>query len=53
MSTLSPDRWKAASPYLDQALEMPVEARADWLEAIRRRTHLWRRTWKRCSQSIR
>jgi eukaryotic-like serine/threonine-protein kinase len=36
MSTLSPDRWKAASPYLDQALEMPVEARADWLEAIRR-----------------
>jgi len=36
MSTLSPDRWKAASPYLDQALEMPVEARAGWLETIRR-----------------
>jgi eukaryotic-like serine/threonine-protein kinase len=28
---LSPDRWKAISPYLDQALEMTEAERADWL----------------------
>ncbi len=36
MSTLSPERWKAASRYLDQALEMPSEALSSWLATIRR-----------------
>ena len=35
MSTLSPERWQAVSPYLDQALEMPEDERAAWLAAFR------------------
>ena len=35
MSTLSPERWKALSPYLDQALEKPEGERAAWLADLR------------------
>jgi eukaryotic-like serine/threonine-protein kinase len=35
MSTLSPERWKRASPYLDQALAMTEEERAAWLATLR------------------
>jgi len=31
---LSPDRWLALSPYLDEALEIPGDRRAAWLAAI-------------------
>jgi serine/threonine protein kinase/tetratricopeptide (TPR) repeat protein len=31
---LSPDRWRAVSPYLDEALALPDESRAAWLAAI-------------------
>jgi serine/threonine-protein kinase len=31
MSTLNPDQWKALNPYLDQALGMTDEERAEWL----------------------
>ena len=34
MSTLTPDHWKAVSPYLDQALEMPAEEREAWLASL-------------------
>jgi len=34
MSTLSPERWKAASPYLDQALTLGSEERAAWLARL-------------------
>src|SRR5262245_2227137 len=34
MSTLSPDRWKAVSPYLDKALTMGAEERAAWLGGL-------------------
>jgi non-specific serine/threonine protein kinase/serine/threonine-protein kinase len=37
MSTLDPDRWRAASPLLDQALELPEKERAAWLRALRAR----------------
>src|SRR5262249_32325891 len=33
---LDPDRWRALSPYLDQALEMSPQERAAWLESIRK-----------------
>ena len=32
---LDPARWRALSPYLDQALDMSREDRAAWLTAIR------------------
>jgi serine/threonine-protein kinase len=32
---MSPDRWQAVSPYLDQALAMPEPERAVWLTALR------------------
>ena len=35
MSTLTPDHWKAVSPYLDQALEMQAEEREAWLASLR------------------
>ena len=35
MSPLSNDRWRLVSPYLDRALDMPVEERAAWLDALR------------------
>ncbi|MGA3324646.1 MAG: serine/threonine-protein kinase [Terriglobia bacterium] len=35
MSTLNPDRWQALSPYLDQALGMTDEERAEWLTSQR------------------
>jgi len=34
MSTLSPDQWKALSPYLDQALAMTNDVRAQWLSSL-------------------
>jgi len=37
MPSLSPDRWRAVSPYLDEALEMAQEERAAWLASIRAR----------------
>jgi eukaryotic-like serine/threonine-protein kinase len=37
MPPLSPDRWRALSPYLDEALAMPAESRAAWLADIRAR----------------
>jgi eukaryotic-like serine/threonine-protein kinase len=37
MPLFSPDRWRAVSPYLDEALEIAAEQRAEWLAAIRER----------------
>jgi serine/threonine protein kinase len=34
MSTLSPEEWRVVSPYLDQALTMAEEERADWMRAL-------------------
>jgi eukaryotic-like serine/threonine-protein kinase len=34
MSTLSPERWRALAPYLDQALEMEEGRRTAWLSAL-------------------
>ena len=35
MSTLTPDQWRALSPYLEQALEMDRAERATWISALR------------------
>src|ERR1700751_464496 len=35
MSTLSPERWSALSPYLDKALTLSETERAVWLAALR------------------
>lgn len=35
MSTLKPEHWQEVSPYLDQALSLPEDERASWLEAFR------------------
>ena len=35
MSTLSPDRWREISPYLDQVLSLPEQERAAWIETFR------------------
>jgi serine/threonine-protein kinase len=35
MSTLSPDQWRALSPYLDRALAMTDEERGEWLCVLR------------------
>ncbi len=32
--SLSPDRWRIVSPYLDEALEIATEDRAEWLASI-------------------
>jgi eukaryotic-like serine/threonine-protein kinase len=37
MPSLSPDRWRALSPYLDEALEMAADRRAVWLASMRAR----------------
>jgi eukaryotic-like serine/threonine-protein kinase len=34
MPPLSADRWRALSPYLDEALELPTADRASWLASI-------------------
>jgi eukaryotic-like serine/threonine-protein kinase len=34
MPPLTADRWRAISPYLDQALDLPTADRAGWLESI-------------------
>jgi eukaryotic-like serine/threonine-protein kinase len=34
MSSISPERWRVLSPYLDQALELPTDQRGDWLKSI-------------------
>jgi serine/threonine-protein kinase len=34
VSTLDPERWKALSPYLDEALEMPTGQRELWLAGL-------------------
>jgi hypothetical protein len=31
---IPPDRWRALSPYLDQALDMAPDARAAWLASL-------------------
>ena len=36
MSSLSADRWRALSPYLDAALDLTAEERQPWLETLRR-----------------
>ena len=36
MSTLNPEQWQRVSPYLDKALTLADEDRAEWLEALRR-----------------
>lgn len=35
MRTLSPERWREVSPYLDQVLSLPENERAAWLESFR------------------
>jgi eukaryotic-like serine/threonine-protein kinase len=35
VSTLSPDRWREISPYLDQVLSLPEQERAAWIESFR------------------
>jgi len=35
ISTLSPEQWRAVSPYLDEALTLTSEAREAWLESLR------------------
>ena len=35
LSPFSPERWKAISPYLDQALDKPEDERAAWLADLR------------------
>jgi serine/threonine protein kinase/tetratricopeptide (TPR) repeat protein len=37
MPGLSPDRWRAVSPYLDEALDIATGERAAWLASIRAR----------------
>ena len=34
MSILEPERWEAVSGYLDEVLEMPEDARPEWLDAL-------------------
>ncbi len=34
MFTLTPDRWQEISPYLDEALSLPDEERAKWLQEL-------------------
>jgi len=34
MPSLNPDRWRALSPYLDEALELPTADRAAWLASV-------------------
>jgi serine/threonine protein kinase/uncharacterized protein HemY len=36
MSSLSAERWRALSPYLDQALDLTAEERRPWLDTLRR-----------------
>jgi serine/threonine protein kinase/tetratricopeptide (TPR) repeat protein len=40
MPHVSPERWRALSPYLDEALEIPTAGRAAWLAAIEERDGL-------------
>lgn len=35
MPSVNPELWKEASPYLDRALELSTERRAEWLESLR------------------
>ena len=35
MPAIPPDRWRALSPYLDEALEIPTSDRRTWLASIR------------------
>jgi hypothetical protein len=35
MPPLDPERWQAVSSYLDQALAMPEEERAAWIDSLR------------------
>jgi serine/threonine protein kinase/tetratricopeptide (TPR) repeat protein len=37
MPPLSADRWRAVSPYLDEALDLSIDERASWLASIRAR----------------
>ena len=36
MSTISKDRWQEISPYLDEALSLPEEERAEWVATFHR-----------------
>ena len=35
MPAISPEHWRALSPYLDKALEIPPEERLVWLKLLR------------------
>jgi len=35
MSTLTADRWRALSPYLDEALDLTADERGPWLARLR------------------
>ena len=35
MPQFPPERWRALSPYLDEVLDVPAEARAGWLSSLR------------------
>src|SRR5215467_5521216 len=35
MPAFAPEQWRALSPYLDKALEIPTEERAAWLDLLR------------------
>jgi hypothetical protein len=37
MTALGPDRWRAVSPYLNEALEIASDERAAWLASIHAR----------------
>src|SRR5687768_16744930 len=34
MARISPDRWRVLSPYLDEALDISADGRADWLASM-------------------
>jgi len=36
MSTLSPDRWREVSRYLDEILSLPEQERAEWFDSFRK-----------------
>ena len=35
--TIDPQRWQRLSPWLDQVLDLPVDQRGDWLDALAER----------------
>jgi len=37
LTRLSPERWRVVSPYVEEALELPEDRRAEWLASLRSR----------------